>query len=86
MLKNTFRAVFPLFAAIAAAGLLLAPISCESSGPTTATGSGGPRAISQPPKGIPDGGWLPTPTPVGYEGPRPTPTAMPSNVPPTPSP
>lgn len=85
MRKNTLSTVFPLAAAVVAAGLLLAPISCESSGPTTVRGGGGPAVESRPRPGTSDGGGsVPTETPVGYPGPRPTPTRMPSDIPPTP--
>ncbi len=90
MRKNTFATAFPVAATLAALALttlMLAPVACESSGPITATGSSGSTAGSRPRPGTSDGGGaVPTETPVGYPGPRPTPTAMPSNIPPTPAP
>ena len=76
--------ILPAFA------LLALCVSCQSSGPPTATGDGGSGpttvrgtgATSEP---APPYG-LPRKTPIGGERANPTPTPLPSNIPPTPHP
>jgi hypothetical protein len=80
-------------AAVAALGSMAASGSCPGSGPKTVGGSGpGPGGTTidgrfkpnQPVGNHPYG--IPEETPIGGETVRATPTPLPSNIPPTPTP